>query len=265
MKEGMMSSYDAGLTELDRDNDELLARDVYATLNNSPIKLSEMAADEALPIELTRKIAASNLTPYTPSSLDKSLVGRITEGTPVDTEALEEVHSALSSYKTNLEDVETTPVSKLSVAHFPNLGWESVKAGLAKETHTNQKLSEHIKTAEGHQQDINLLLDLSAELTAHKDDATVLSEKAQTTIAQLKNRGIDIWKGDLNSYSKEKISDTKSLINNQIDKLRTNLQIVFTTKIQTLIQAIGTILDAVKNIINSQSRMISAINRLPGR
>jgi hypothetical protein len=125
-------------------------------------------------------------------------------------------------------------------------------------------LNGHIKKAEEHQKDIDLLLDFSSELTAMKEDQKEMSEKLKTILGQLKERGIDLWKSEDQTLSKEKISELKSLSSAQVDKLRSNLQILFTTKIQVLVQAIGAILECVKDIIRNNSRLVSAANRLPG-
>jgi uncharacterized protein YhaN len=151
-------------------------------------------------------------------------------------------------------------VANWNVEEFPHLAWESVKAGLAKEELTNRQINEYIKEAEECQKTIDLLLDFSTELTMMKEDQKEMSEKMRDLMAELKVRGIDL--GD--DFSKEKVSELKTLVNGKIDNMRSQLQILFTTKIQTLIQQIGTIMEIMKDIIRNNGRLVSAANRLPG-
>lgn len=151
-----------------------------------------------------------------------------------------------------------------AVSSFPNLAFEAVNASLIQERRTNDKINEQIRAIEEQQNLISDLLDLSAECTAHKGGAT--SEKMRGLLAKLKEKGIELWKGeDTNNLPKEKVSEIKSLISAQIDKAKSNIQIRFTTKVQPDLQRISAIMEAVKHIINSNSRLINAANRLPGR
>lgn len=187
-----------------------------------------------------------------------SLVGRAGAIHPLS-ENIDNVVDELENYQSDLKKIE-----KQSAPHFPNLAWESIKAGLAQEKITNGKLNGHIKDAEKLQKEIDLLLDLSAELTAHPEGA-VPSDKMKALLIDLKQRGIDLWKGEDRTFSKERISELKSLANAQVDRLRSNLQIIFTTKIQVLIQTIGSIMETLKDIIRNNTKLINAANRLPGR
>lgn len=199
--------------------------------------------------ETMRKTAAmADHIPFDgPCSMDPPLLGRVS--LPV----LQQIESDLEQAK---ESLERKPIQ------LPNLAWEAVKAGLNQEKVVNDKINGYVQEAEKIQKDIDLLLDVSAELTAHKDNQE-MPEKMKTLLAELKERGIDLWKGE-GPLTKDKISELKSLSSAQVDKLRSNLQIIFTTKIQVLIQTIGSILDIVKDIIRNQNRFIQATLRLPG-
>lgn len=189
---------------------------------------------------------------HMPSSTDRPLLDR---AAPIDAPALEAQNNRLEGLISDLAAAQTHS--------FPNLAWEAVKAGLAKEELTNRQLNDHIKQAEKHQKDIDLLLDFSAELTAYKED-TEMPESMKTKLNELKERGIDLWKSNETKLSKDKISQLKSLSSSQVDKSRSNLQIIFTTKIQSLVQSIGAIMETLKDIIRNNSKLISTANRLPG-
>ena len=157
------------------------------------------------------------------------------------------------------ESVALSHISRIDLG--PNLAWGALQAGLAKERQTNLEISNHVKDGEKMQKDIDLLLDLSAELIAHKEGQPA-GEPLKKLLSELAERNIHLWKGE--DLSKEKISELKSLSSAQVDKLRSNLQILFTTKIQPAIQAIAAIMEALKEIIRSDARLKQKANQLPG-
>ncbi len=235
------------------------------TINSDAIYDPTTIKTDGKTIRKTEGIALSRIA--SPKSSNRPLVNRATVEMPDSTASTEEeeLYSNLAAVRDSLVNMEARLKDEKPEPHtldFPNLAWEAVKAGLAKERLSNEQLNTHIKEAEKIQKDIDLLLDFSAELTAHKDESKELSEKAKALLAQLKERGIDLWKGE--GLNKEKISELKSLTSGQVDKLRSNLQIIFTTKIQFLIQAIGAIMESLKDIIRNNNKLISTINRLPG-
>ncbi|PIS02772.1 MAG: hypothetical protein COT85_01705 [Chlamydiae bacterium CG10_big_fil_rev_8_21_14_0_10_42_34] len=204
----------------------------------------------------TKKVGLENITPAVPHPSDASLAGRVTLGAPT----IASLEKDVTDYKTQLENAPKEP----SRLNFPNLAWESVKAGLEKEAQINSQLNVHLKEAEKNQKDIDLLLDLSAELTSFKKDENKTTEKLKEILGELKERGINLRVNDEETLTEEKIAELKSLSSAQIDKLRSNLQILFTTKIQTLIQSISAILEILKDIIRNNNQLVRTANRLPG-
>ncbi len=219
-------------------------------------------------IRKTQSAAQTNLTPEAPST-QIITPDRVTPIKPVPLRLLPlmDLVKETEELKSQLEHVEerlTGPNPPAPhEAGFPNLAFEAVMAGLLKECATNTQLQGHIAKVKETQQDIDLLLDLSAALTASKNDQK-MSEEVERLLKELEKRGIDLLKGGDTSLNKEKISELKSLAGAQVDKLRSNLQIVFTTKIQTLIQQLSAIMEAIKDMLRHNSRGISTANRLPG-
>lgn len=235
-----------------------------------PIKVDER--EDGVTIKKTQSVAFNQISPDMPHPADAPLEGRVSIGAPAKP-TLEEVQNDLESDIEALQAVESMLINENppepAAFQFPNLAWESVKVGLAKERHSNDVLNGHILEAQKLQKDVDLLLDLSAELMQHKPadgDNIEMSDKLKTLLKQLKERGIDLWKSEETSLSKESVSELKSLSGAQMDKLRSSVQIIFTTKIQTLIQSIGAILECVKDIVRNSSRLISTINnKMSGR
>lgn len=250
---------------IDSIDDDVCANGICAIQDPSRVLLDDCA--DADLIRKTQRVAQANVTPDVPSPHDRLRPGKAApvEATSEQLETLNRLATQAADLKNQLEDVEeklTGPNPPAPhEAGFPNVAFEALMAGLIKESTTNTQLQGHIAKVKETQKDIDLLLDLSAALTASKNDQK-MSEEVKRLLGELKSRGIDLWKGEV--LDKEKISELKSLTSAQVDKLRSNLQIVFTTKIQTLIQQIGAILESIKDIIRQNSRVISTANRLPG-
>jgi hypothetical protein len=238
----------------------------------------------------TKDIANAFITPPLPFAGDRSLTGRVTTGAVEEVKVTEKptivktpialTKARLLDYKHRLRDIKgklTQIEEKLSAPtppggpnppephelKFPNFALEAVLAGLAKERQTNETLKKHIETAEGYQKDIDLLLDLSAELTKLKGEENEVPARVKELLIELDKRGIHLEKGEgLETVTKEQIAELKSLSSAQMDKLRSNLQILFTTKIQFLIQAISAILECVKDMIRNDARLKGKTNTI---
>lgn len=236
---------------------------VSTSSDDSTIHVNQMDPVEASRITRTQSAAQRLTHLLNPFSLNRrSLTGRVASGapTPISTDDLEEQNRTLNASVSKLTKIQTELKSKTTP--FPNIALEAVLAGMEKERITNDQLNQHIATAQKYQQDIDLLLDLSSELVALKDDVNEMPEKVKNLLQRLKEeRGIDLWKGE-GPFTKEKVSEIKSLTSAQVDKLRSNLQIVFTTKIQTLTQTISSILECIKDIIRNNSKLIGTANRI---
>lgn len=249
--------------------DEEDVQSPFAAYNGLVPDLGKISLDERQDATTIRKVkdlaTPVILAPLMPPPFDPSLIDRISVADPESQNAhLEALSAKLESAQASLQEIADNPAPEGRPLVFPNLAWESIKLGLAKEKLVNDQLNGHIQAAEKHQKEIDLLLDFSAELTAHKKGEGEMSEKMKSLLAELKERGIDLWKSEEMTLNEERVSDLKSLTNAQVDKLRSNLQIIFTTKIQTLIQSIGAIIETLKDIIRNNTKLINAANRLPG-
>lgn len=234
---------------------------------STKIHVNDMEPEEGNLIRKTVAMMPQIATPV-PHPTDRSLSDRVTLGLPVPP-ALTEIESNLQTSLEKLHEIndqmnrENPP--EPHTLDFPNLALEAVKAGLEKERISNNQIDNYIKEAEKHQKDIDLLLDFSAELAAHKED-TEISQKLKDLLSELKERGIDLWKGEENNLTKDKISELKSLGSAQIDQLRSKLQIVFASKLPGLIQAVTTIMQTIQEMIRNHSRLISTIlGKISGR
>ncbi len=189
-------------------------------------------------------------------SLAESLEGRVTLGTPLSP-ALLQLSKDLPTYKAEIEETinrvsETGELPK--PFEFPNLAWEAIKAGLEQDDFIYAKLNEHISNIETAHADIALLLNLNAELSGVEDEEG-LSEKAREILEELSDRGIDI--------EAESVGEIKQLAGSHESRLRSEIQIKFTTKVQYLMQNLQSLNEILQKIIQYDSKLKEYINQRP--
>lgn len=261
----------SGSVQFDLETEDRFGFGAVGNINNgSAVHLQDMNTAEAQKIKNTEQAAlrAIGETAY-PHPQDKSLNGKVTLGAPepanvISSKEEKDADMALVDAPEPVNGISSSEEKKEDVAweavrDFPHLAWESIKIGLAKEKHSNTTLHGYIKRAEQYQKNIDLLLDFSAELTALSDEGRPLTDKMKTILDDLKNNGVDLRIDDKITISKDKKRELTSLVGSQVDKHRTDLQILFTTKIQVTVQNNSSIMETLKDIIKNNSRLISTI------
>ena len=129
-----------------------------------------------------------------------------------------------------------------------------MKVGLAKENQIHDLLNSHIEQIENAHSHISLLLDLNAELGGSKEDQTEFSDKAKQILSELNSQGIEIHG--------ETVGEIKRLSSSHESRLRSEIQIKFTTKVQHLMQQIESINQILQNIIRSDAKLKEKANQL---
>lgn len=106
---------------------------------------------------------------------------------------------------------------------------------------------------------IDLLLDLSKELSSLLSEKPQLSDRAKELLQELKEKGIDLLDIDeKKEFTKEQLADLKTRIATQTDVQRTKLQQIF-TKIQTELQNLSTLIDTAKKTISEQTDLMRKV------
>lgn len=146
---------------------------------------------------------------------------------------------------------------------MPDFAFEVIKVAMAREAFGTKKLkllSDQVKDQLG---TIDLLLDLSSELTALPDkESHDMTDKMQGVIAKLEAKKIQIWSGG-GKLIKEKVGEMKSQISSQIDKLRTALQTKISTEIQPEVNNLQSIMNIVQQIIRTDARLKEKATQIP--
>ncbi len=253
--------------ELDLDTDRM---EIGSIGNDQAVHLKNLDPYEAAKIEKTLQAALPAIQNIDhPSPFDPSLNGKVTLGAPQPMEIDGDVQpmdidEPIYPLDPSLDldalgvDREKLKTAWKAVSEFPSLAWEAIKAGLAKENQSNDTLNGYIADAENHQKIIDMQLEFSAELTALGDKGE-MTPRMKTLIKELKANGVDLKVDENTKITKDKVLELKSLNSSFIDQRRSKLQILFTTKIQVVIQNLGSIMETLKNILKDNTRLNSTI------
>lgn len=174
---------------------------------------------------------------------------------------LELPNENLESLSISPTDEKTTEVAQdilnvhrvIDPARAAVLKGEELEKDCIKKIHVlEQKTNEMIHS-------IDLLLDLSRETGKLNAEKPVLNDAIISLVQQLKERGInllDIPEGK--AIDKEQLAVLKSSLGSHLDKLRTEVQQIF-TKMQTFVQNMSSINDTIKKMLSEQSDLIRKI------
>lgn len=211
------------------------------------------------PESIRKTLGVRNSCLMTPTGAGESLAERIGLGAPVSetaTEWLPIVENYLDEMREIQNKAEQANEMPSKGFEFPNLAWESLKFGLAKENFINNQLNQHIDEIREKQQNISLLLDLNAEIGSLKEENSELPPRAIEILGQLKARGVDLRKEN------QSIEELKRQASSRESDLRSQMQIAFTTEVQRLMQHIESIHQILQNIIRSDAKVKEKANQL---
>jgi hypothetical protein len=152
-------------------------------------------------------------------------------------------------------DAATQKVAHKALHIDPTIA--TVKLGAEFENTSAKKLRHLEAQAEKNMDSVDLLLDLSQEL-ATMGESLQLTAKTKDILQKLKNNGISLLDGT-DTVTKEQLIALKSSISLRTDKLRTQVQQIF-TKVQTAIQYMSSINDTVKKMISEHTDFMRKIS-----
>ena len=201
--------------------------------------------------------------------LNEEHADALTRGLDSSKSRLTASQNALAKLDPTQDEIEKLPdldmigdvvqeVGNAGTGNFPNVALEVVRLALKVENYqTAHKLNALQK--EGHELKgkIELLLNLKGELqTISKKEAASyeLSDKAKDLLRQLKEKEIDVFPGAGTTVTKVEMTEAKGRIESQISHHRTELQVLFSTKISVTVQFLNSMIDVVKNILKNIER-----------
>lgn len=139
-----------------------------------------------------------------------------------------------------------------------NVAWEILALGLKKETLYQTKLAKSTNEASEIQQTIQKLIELNGELSISEKDV-VLSDRAINLCKELEKAQITLIKPGEKKISPARMGELKAQIGSQNDRLKTQLQTLFTTKIQVMINEMNSLLESLRTIHKFFDRLMSNI------
>jgi hypothetical protein len=213
---------------------------------NQPIRLKELGAEN--PVVKTHGIG-----PAVIGSTDL----------PGQSAFLDADKISLPPYRAAAVDDLASEVGVSVPKRWPDFTLGVIKVAAAREAVGSEKLQNLAAQVREQLGDIDLLLDLSSELTSLPDkDSHELNGKMRGLIGKLELHKIQVWKGD-GKISKDKLGEFKAQISSQIDKLRTALQTKISTEIQPEANNLQAIMNIVQQIIQSDARLKRKTAEIP--
>ncbi len=145
--------------------------------------------------------------------------------------------------------------------HRPiNLAYEVIKViGSYEKDKAEKDLKNLQEKADEFTRSIDLLLDLSRETGKLNSEKPKITDEIRSLLEQLKSRGINLDLTNGKEIDKEQLMTLKSAIGSHTDKLRMEVQQIF-TKMQTVLSSLSSVLDSGKKIIEKQDELLRRIS-----
>ena len=98
------------------------------------------------------------------------------------------------------------------------------------------------------------------EITGHANEAKEIQALLKKNIDRaLREKGIQTFSEDKKVLSREEIAEIKTNIGMQIDQLKTEMQVIFSSHIQPKISEMNSLLETLKMIEKYQTKLLDAI------
>jgi hypothetical protein len=139
-----------------------------------------------------------------------------------------------------------------------NLMLNFILVGMAKERLYQSDLKKHANEAAKINATMKMLIDLNARLIVSDHD-TNLTDEIRASFDELKKNGIELLHDGEMKISPERMAEIKTALGSHSDRLKMELQNLFTTKIQVKISEINSLLDILKTTEKTWSRLLEFI------
>lgn len=124
----------------------------------------------------------------------------------------------------------------------------------------SQEISIYTKEANDYQNSSAILRDLKRQLSQLLPDTKEITEKMAEQFELLKAKGISLWPHSDRKLSEGQIDELKKTCGDEIIDLRDKVHVLLTLKINHLVNAIGTLAELGKGIVNSLKRFYETIS-----
>lgn len=172
---------------------------------------------------------------------------------------LEPTHSTITpAEKDQLDRILT--VAKTSGAHPIT---DIVETALLFEKFKTRNINANIQKASNLQESMEQLVDLNGKLALYGENETekTITPEIREIFQKLKAKGIDILPEKETKLSRERLAEVKAAIGAHTERLKTELQVLFTTELSVDIQILQSVMDAARRI-EEYARLTRVIQNL---
>ena len=139
-----------------------------------------------------------------------------------------------------------------------NIARSIVLLGLQSAQTNNQKLNLYIAETKKIQDQLKTLTTLSGELSVSEKEVS-LSDNAIRLADDLKKNGIEILHDKERSIKPERMTEIKALIGSHSEGLKTQLQQIFTTKIQVTISETNSLYESIRMVVKCFAHLLDTL------
>jgi hypothetical protein len=167
---------------------------------------------------------------------------------------IDDLPSASAAASTLTIHTTTIAIKTLST----NLAWEILCLGLKKERQYQIQLHRYADEGADLQSLIRKLIDFNSKLTI-QDKPSVLSDEAIALAQEIEKSGIKLLEKGEKKVSPERMAAIKAEIGSHSDRLKTELQNKFTTKIQVTINEVNSLMETLRMSMKYNDRLMEII------
>jgi hypothetical protein len=144
----------------------------------------------------------------------------------------------------------------------PNNTFAFVTMAVTQERIGYQELEQLCNQAQEKLNTIDILLDLDVKLNGLEDKSShEISEEMQALFTNLQGRGVQLLTENQTKLSKEQVMSLKAQIGSRIDRLRTEVQTIATTKIHHKVNTNQTLINAAQDALRRYNQMMEKFIR----
>lgn len=131
-----------------------------------------------------------------------------------------------------------------------NPGLKAVQLAMLFEKNKNREISDNISKASNLQKSMEELVDLNGKLALYSENETekTITPEIREIFQKLKAKGLDILPEKEMKLSRERLAEVKATISAHTDRIKTDLQVLFTAVLGPAIQTLQSVMDCAKRI-----------------
>jgi hypothetical protein len=141
-----------------------------------------------------------------------------------------------------------------------SLAYSMLSLGLQVEQRYLTEIDQDVRAASDIQKQIEACINLNGKLTIPADKEELpITDEIRALSDDLKAQGLELLQPNETKINRERLSELKATLGARIDLLKTQLQKLFTTKIQVKINELHSLMECMKTVEKYSNRLFSTI------